>query len=58
MVLGQLLGAIFWCATMCCPLGKGVILLDLGLYGELRLELNIGPSSPAISGVFLGLQNC
>ena len=22
MVLGQLLGAIFWCATMCCPLGS------------------------------------
>ena len=35
----------------------GVTLLDLDLYGELHLELDIGPSSAMASGVFLGLQN-
>ena len=34
-----------------------VTLLDLDFSGELSLELNIGPSSPMASSVFLGLQN-
>ena len=36
---------------------RGVTLLDPDLYKELRLELDIGPSSPMASSVFLGIQN-
>ena len=36
---------------------KGMTLLDPDLYGELCPELDIGPSSPMASGVFLDLQN-
>jgi len=35
---------------------EGVTLPNSDLYGELRLELDIGPSSPMASSVFLGLQ--
>ena len=33
----------------------GVILLDPNIFEELHLELNIGPRSTMVTGVFFGL---
>ena len=35
----------------------GVILLDLNMFGEFHLKLNIGPRSPMATCIYLGLEN-
>ena len=35
----------------------GVILLDLNMFRELHLKLNIRPRSPMVTGIFLVLEN-
>ena len=49
-------GPLFLLCSHVLSFGR-VTLLDLDFSRELSLELNIGPSSPMASNVFLGLQN-
>ena len=49
-------GPLFLLCSHVLSFGK-VTLLDPYFSGELSPKLDIGPSSPMVSGVFLGLQN-
>ena len=56
ILIKAIFGGVFSLRSHVLSVG-GVTFLDPDLYGELCPELDIGPNSPMISGVFLGLQN-